>query len=211
MKEKYNMIKNIIFDLGNVIFKWDPDIVLQHFAQNEEEAKLLKEYIFASEEWKLLDRGFINNDEAIEIIQNRLPDQYSNLIKTILHEWYKFQPINEDTVKVAKGLKEKGYKIYVLSNLAIETYEYFKVIDFFKLCDGVVISAHEKIVKPNKEIFVTLLERYNIKAKECLFIDDDDTNKSIHTANNIGILGRKVIPNSSGDVLKLLKEFGIEL
>lgn len=205
------MIKNIIFDLGNVIFE-NPDInTLQHFNQNIEECKILKEYIFGSPQWKMLDKGLINNDEAIEIIQKKVPKKYSHLIKTIMHEWYRFISINEDSVKIVKELKEKKYKIYVLSNMAIETYEYLKKFDFFKLCDGIVISSYEKLVKPDKEIFVTLLQRYKIKAEECLFIDDDDTNRNIDIANEIGILGRRVIPNNNKDILKLLEEFGIEL
>lgn len=56
-----------------------------------------------------------------------------------------------------------------------------------------------------------LLERYNLKAEECLFIDDDDTNRSYITANELGILGRRVEPNSKKDVIKLLNEFNIDI
>ena len=63
--------------------------------------------------------------------------------------------------------------------------------------------------KPDEKIFKLLLERYNLKPEECLFIDDDDTNKSFDTANKIGICGRKVIPNSYEDIIKLLKEYEI--
>ena len=127
-----------------------------------------------------------------------------------MHEWYKTQSINEDIVEIAKKLKERNYNIYVLSkNMAKETYEYFKNIDFFKVCNGIVISSHENVKKPDERIFNTLLTRYKLNPKECLFIDDDDTNKSYETANKIGILGRKVEPNDKQDIIKLLKEFDI--
>lgn len=95
--------------------------------------------------------------------------------------------------------------------MAKATYLHLKNIDFFKLCDGIVISAYENVKKPDERIFKILLERYNLKAEECLFIDDDDTNRSYITANKIGILGRRVEPNSKKDIVNLLNEFNIEV
>ena len=205
------MIKNIIFDLGNVIINYDQDKIINNFTIDEDEKIFIKEKIFKSPEWKLLDLGQITNNAAIEEIQKRNDIKYNKLINIFLHEWYKTQPINEDIVEIAKKLKERNYNIYVLSNMAKETYEYFKNIDFFKVCNGIVISSHENVKKPDERIFNTLLTRYKLNPKECLFIDDDDTNKSYDTANKIGILGRKVEPNDKQDIIKLLKEFDITL
>ena len=128
-----------------------------------------------------------------------------------VHEWYKKLTVNEDIVDIAKQLRTQNFNIYVLSNMAEATYLYIKNIDFFKLCDGIVISAYENIKKPDKKIFEILLNRFNIKANESLFIDDDDTNRSYITANELGILGRRVEPNSAKDIIKLLNEFDIKL
>ena len=205
------MIKNIIFDLGNVIINYDQDKIINNFTIDEDEKIFIKETIFKSPEWKLLDLGQITNNAAIEEIQKRNDIKYNKLINIFLHEWYKTQPINKDIVEIAKKLKERNYNIYVLSNMAKETYEYFKNIDFFKVCNGIVISSHENVKKPDERIFNILLTRYKLNPKECLFIDDDDTNKSYETANKIGILGRKVEPNDKQDIIKLLKEFDITL
>lgn len=205
------MIKNIIFDLGNVIIKGSSIETLMHFTKNEKIAKELKEYIFKTEEWKLLDLGNISKEEAIIRMQEKAPKEYSKLIKDVMDKRCKYLIVNEDTIEIAKKLKEKGYHIYVLSNMAAFTYEYFQEIDFFKLCDGIIISAYEHLVKPDEKIFKTLLDKYHLKAEECLFIDDDDTGKSFETANRLGILGRKVKPNDSQDVLTLLKEYKIEI
>ena len=205
------MIKNIIFDLGNVIINYNQDKIINNFTIDEDEKIFIKEKIFKSPEWKLLDLGQITNNVAIEEIQKRNDIKYNKLINIFLHEWYKTQPINKDIVEIAKKLKERNYNIYVLSNMAKETYEYFKNIDFFKVCNGIVISSHENVKKPDERIFNTLLTRYKLNPKECLFIDDDDTNKSYETANKIGILGRKVEPNDKQDIIKLLKEFDITL
>lgn len=204
------MIKNIIFDLGNVILGYDKERVAREFTSNIDEIKFIKEKIFDSPEWELLDLGIITNDEAIQIISKKEDPKYAKLIDVFFHEWYKVQSINKDTINIAKQLKERGYNIFVLSNMAKETYEYFKDLDFFKLSTGIVISAYENIKKPDEKIFKILLERYNLKPEDCLFIDDDDTGKSYDISNRLGIKGRRVKPNDSKDVLKLLKENDIE-
>ena len=205
------MIKNIIFDLGNVIIKGSNVKTLMHFTNDEKVAKDLIQYIFKTEEWKLLDLGNISKEEAIIRMQEKAPKEYAKLIEEVMNRRCEYLIVNKDTIEVAKKLKEKGYHIYVLSNMAAFTYEYFQEIDFFKLCDGIMISAYEHLVKPDEKIFMTLLDRYQLSPEECLFIDDDDTGKSLETANKLGILGRRVKPNDSQDVLTLLKEYKIEI
>lgn len=205
------MIKNVIFDLGNVIIKGTHSSIIKEFARNDEEKKFIEEIFLKAPEWNLLDTGIITNNEAIIEIQKRTDKKFHNLIETSLHEWYKKIYINEDIVNIARKLKLQEYNIYILSNMAEATYLYIREDDFFKLCDGIVISAYENVKKPDIKIFKTLLERYNINAEECLFIDDDDTNRSYVTANKLGILGRRVEPNSSEDIKKMLKEYNIEI
>ena len=190
------MIKNIIFDLGNVIIKGTHSSIITELAKNEEERNFIKYKFLKSPEWNLMDLGRL---------------KFKNLIETSLHKWYKNLYVNEDIVEIAKKLKAQSYNIYVLSNMAKATYEYLKSIEFFKLCNGIVISAYENVKKPDERIFKILLERYNLKAEECLFIDDDDTNRSYSMANELGILGRRVEPNSKKDIIKLLNEFNIEV
>ena len=205
------MIKNIIFDLGNVIIKGTHSSIIKQYAKNEEEKIFIEENFLKSPEWNLMDTGMITNNEAIIEIQKRNNKLFYNLIETILNEWYKKLQVNEDIVDIARKLKLQNYRLYVLSNMAKATYLHIKEIDFFGLCDGIVISAYENIKKPDEKIFKTLLERYNLKAEECLFIDDDDTNRSYTTANKLGILGRRVEPNSEKDIIKLLNEFNIKI
>lgn len=205
------MIKNIIFDLGGVVIKYDQRKIINTFTNNDDEIKYIFDEIFHSNEWKLMDLGLITKEEVIQNINSRNNNKYKELTEKFLNEWYKTQVINQDVVNIAKKLKENEYNIYVLSNMATTTYEYYKNNDFFKLCNGIVISAHEHIKKPDEKIFNILLDRYSLKAEECLFIDDDDTNRSYETANRLGILGRRVIPNDYNDICNELKEFDIIL
>lgn len=205
------MIKNIIFDLMNVIIKKDSNIkTLMNFTNDANKAEDLQKYIYKTEEWKLLDLGNISHKQAIKEMQRKAPKEYSDLIKEVMNNRCQYFTVNEETVKIAKSLKEKGYHIYVLSNMSEFAYTYFKDIDFFKICDGIMISAYEHLVKPDEKIFMTLLYRYGLKPEECLFVDDDDTGKTLETANKLGILGRSVKPNDSQDVLNLLGEYNIE-
>lgn len=205
------MIKNIIFDLGNVIINYNQKKIINNFTEKEEEIKYIYDEIFHAPEWTLMDLGDITNDEAIEIINKRNEFKYEKLTQEFLYEWYKKQPINRDIVEIAKILKNNGYNLFVLSNMANQTYEYFKNDEFFSLCTGIVISAHEHVKKPDEKVYRLLLDRYNLNAEECLFIDDDDSGKNYETANKIGIKGRRIMPNQAEDVKKLLLEFNVKI
>ena len=205
------MIKNIIFDLGNVIINYNQKKIINNFTEKEEEIKYIYDEIFHAPEWTLTDLGDITNDEAIEIINKRNEFKYEKLTQEFLHEWYKKQPINRDIVEIAKILNNNGYNLFVLSNMANQTYEYFKNDEFFSLCTGIVISAHEHVKKPDEKVYRLLLDRYNLNAEECLFIDDDDSGKNYETANKIGIKGRRIMPNQAEDVKKLLLEFNVKI
>ena len=205
------MIKNIIFDLGNVIINYNQKQIINNFTKKEEEIKYIYDEIFHAPEWELMDLGNITNDEAIEVINKRNEFKYQKLTDNFLHEWYKEQEINRDIVEIAKKLKRNGYKLFVLSNMANLTYEYFKKDEFFSLCTGIIISAHEHLIKPDEKVFRLLLDKYKLNAEECLFIDDDPSEQNYKTANKIGIQGRRIIPNQAEDVRKLLLEFNIEI
>ena len=205
------MIRNIIFDLGNVIIKYNQRQIINNFTKKEEEIKYIYDEIFHAPEWELMDLGNITNDEAIEVINKRNEFKYQKLTEDFLHEWYKKQTINRDIVEIAKRLKKNEYELFVLSNMANLTYEYFKNDEFFSLCSGIIISAYEHIKKPGEKVYRLLLNRYNLNAEECLFIDDDLSGENYKTANKIGIKGRRIMPNQAEDVTNLLSEYRIEI
>ena len=203
------MIKNIIFDLGNVIINYNQEKIIKHFTQNKDEHDYIIVQIFRAPEWQMMDLGTLTNQEAANIINQRNNFRYEDLTDEFLNNWYKVQNINRDVVEFAKKLYEKGYKSYVLSNMANSTFEFFKNDEFFKMCDGIIISAHEHIKKPDRKVFEILMSRYNLKPHECIFIDDDDTGRSYNTANEMEILGRRVLPNNVQDIEKMLNENNI--
>ena len=203
------MIKNIIFDLGNVIINYNQEKIIKHFTQDKYEHDYIIDQIFKAPEWQMMDLGTITNQETASIINKRNNYKYKDLTEDFLDNWYKVQTINRDVVELAKKLYKDGYKLYVLSNMSNLTFEFFKEDEFFRLCDGIVISAHEHIKKPERRVFETLIGRYNLNPQETIFIDDDDTGRSYRTANEMGILGRVVLPNNVEDIKNMLAENGV--
>ena len=143
------MIKNLVFDLGNVVLILDWNSVLDKYADNEEDKKLLNQATFESEEWIKLDDGAIEKSGLV---------------------------INDEIINFIDASKEKGYHIYVLSNAPLDIPEYIENIGLEAKLDGKIISAQERLSKPNHKIYELLLNRYNLNAEECLFMDDRKEN-----------------------------------
>lgn len=179
------MIKNVIFDIGNVLLEFNPLDYLKRTFNNDNIEKLLYKEVFQCEEWLHLDRGVLTQDEAIKAISLRNL-KHEVLIKKCMDNWIDILTPIEGTVKILSELKEKGYKLYLLSNfhcLAFETV--YSKYEFFKHFDGGIISYKENLLKPESEIYYKLLDTYNLNAEECLFIDDTLVN--VEAARTLGI------------------------
>lgn len=204
------MIKNIIFDIGNVILQYDIKEVIPNFTKKESEKQFIINNIINSPEWlqySLIDTGFISREQAIEIVEDRTNHINDELIEKFWYRYNDYSFINDNVIDIIKELKEKDYKIYLLSNINSHTYNHIKDNKLFNLVDGYVFSYIEHQVKPYVGIYNTLLERYKLIPQECLFIDDNI--KNIKTANELGIQGKKVIPDNFESVVQTLKEYNI--
>ena len=204
------MIKNIIFDIGNVILQFDIKEVIPNFTKKESEKQFIINNIINSPEWlqySLIDTGFISREQAIEIVEDRTNHINDELIEKFWYRYNDYSFINDNVIDIIKELKEKDYKIYLLSNINSHTYNHIKDSKLFNLVDGYVFSYIEHQVKPYVGIYNTLLERYKLIPQECLFIDDNI--KNIKTANELGIQGKKVIPDNFESVVQTLKEYNV--
>ena len=204
------MIKNIIFDIGNVILQFDIKEVIPNFTKKENEKQFIINNIINSPEWlqySLIDTGFISREQAIEIVEDRTNHINDELIEKFWYRYNDYSFINDNVIDIIKELKEKDYKIYLLSNINSHTYNHIKDNKLFNLVDGYVFSYIEHQVKPYVGIYNTLLERYKLIPQECLFIDDNI--KNIKTANELGIQGKKVIPDNFESVVQTLKEYNV--
>lgn len=181
------MYKNIIFDLVNVVLDYNPVAYLKEKFNDNKVEEIILDTVFKSEEWPMLDRGVITEEEAIERIVNR-DIKNKEFIEIAFENWYEMlRPLN-DTVMLIKELKNKGFNLYYLSNFHLKAFDYvIKKNEVFKLFDGGVVSFKEKLLKPEKEIYTKILEAYDLKADECIFIDDVFEN--VEGANKEGIKG----------------------
>ena len=179
-------IKNIVFDLGRVLIKFEPK---EYIEQNVPEEKREDFYngIFGSAEWLMLDRGTLSYEDAKKIFKERVPGadkQIDRLFDVDLFEI--LQPI-EENVKLLPKLKEK-YNLYILSNFHQPAFEHiFKKFEFFRLFDGHTVSCYYYLLKPEKEIYDILIDKFNLIPEETVFIDDTKVN--IDACEKEGIRG----------------------
>lgn len=205
------MIKNIIFDIGNVILNFELLSVLSRFTNNKEEQKFIMDNIINSPEWlghALIDTGYIRKEDAIEIVKDRTNHVNDELISDFWNNYNQYASVNKQVLDLIKKLKDKGYKIYLLSNINPYTYDFVKISGLFDIVDGYVLSYREHMIKPYESIYKTLISRYSIKPNESLFVDDKEEN--VKTANKLGILGRNVKPDNYDSVIELLERYNIK-
>lgn len=180
------MIKNIIFDLGNVLIRFKPEEFVNKNIKKEYREKFFNA-VFKGQEWADLDRGVLEYSDAVKIFSEKIPE-CSSEIKKLFDNYILdvLEPI-EKNIEIMKSLKGK-YKLFVLSNFHYPAFDYiFKNWEFFKYFDGKIVSGHCKLLKPEKEIYELLCSTYSLNPIECVFIDD--TKANIEAAEKFGIKG----------------------
>ena len=199
------MIKNVVFDIGNVILNFDYMKVISQYTDSIEEKKFILDNIMNSPEWlgySLIDTGFITKEEAIQIVQDRTNHINDNLVQNFWNNYNNYAFVDKRVLNLIERLKNKGYKVYLLSNMNEYTFNKVKASNLFNIVDGYVLSYLVHQVKPYISIYKTLISRYNLTVSECLFIDDNENN--INTANSLGMIGRLVKPDNYEDILRVL-------
>jgi len=177
----HHKYKNIVFDLGGVLFYWNPlEIAKIH---NQIANRILD--VVCSEHWGNWDRGTMTAEEVAHELSGEFD---KNEVLRLMQEAPGYLKPLDKGLQIFKEVKALGYKTYVLSNLSKDCYnKIFHENEFFKEFDGLIFSYQVKTIKPEPEIYNILLNTYSLKPEECLFIDDLEHN--IAGANNIGIDG----------------------
>ncbi|KAB1231234.1 HAD family hydrolase [Chryseobacterium viscerum] len=201
-------IKNIIFDFGGVLMDWDPRYFFkEYFNDNERMEYFLKN--IAQDEWNIeQDRGR-SLAEGTEIQVKKFPE-WEKEIRAFYDNWTVMLKSDiPQNVEVLRKLKNTDYDLFGLTNWSEETFPYaLENYDFFQMFEGkIVVSGTEKLIKPDPKIWHVLLNRYNIKADESVFIDDNT--KNIEMAKSLGFITIQVLPDT--DLTKELKKVGVEV
>ena len=170
------MIRNIVFDMGNVMIYFNKKIFLDRAGVSGEDRTLLERVVFDSLEWARLDRGSLLEPEAEKLMCARLPERLHGYVHDFVYDWDKPLLPVRDMAPLVRELKAKGYGIYLLSNAASRQHDYWPDIPGSECFDGTLISADERLTKPEKEIYEFFLERFGLCPDECVFIDDNTMN-----------------------------------
>lgn len=182
------MIKNIIFDLGGVLIDWNPRYVYKTIFSSEEKMEWFLEHI-ATMEWNIQQDAGRDLQEATDWLVSKHPE-WKKEIEAYYGRWEEMLggPI-EGSVKILSDLLEsKKYRILALTNWSQNTFPIAqKNYAFLQWFEGIVVSGDEKCIKPDPEIYNIILDRYDLNAKESIFIDDNEHN--INTAVDLGLKG----------------------
>ncbi|NLC49567.1 MAG: HAD family phosphatase [Bacteroidales bacterium] len=178
-----NKIKHIIFDFGGVLIDWNPVYLYNKLFEDESDMNFFLDNI-CTPQWNIQQDAGRPLPTATEILQKEYPE-HSEMIGHYYGRWDEMLGgVIEDSERVLRMLKP-NYPIYGLTNWSAETITVaYSKYDFFQLLDGIVVSGDEKLIKPDPKLYQVLLDRYNLKASESLFIDDNIHN--IETARDMG-------------------------
>lgn len=171
------MIKNIVFDMGQVLIRWQPEYYLSQGCFPEEDKKLLLKEVFRSVEWVQLDRGSITLEEGAAAMRSRLPEHLHSAAWEYGIDWYRWPIVPmPGMADLARELKEKGYGVYLLSNCSIPLRQHFHRIPGSEVFDGILVSSENRMIKPQRDIFEKLFDTFDLKSEECFFVDDSVAN-----------------------------------
>lgn len=184
------MIQNYIFDCGKVLVQYEPKELTAACVQGPM-AEHICEVVFDRLYWDRLDDGTMTEEDIKEAIRDRLSEEEYPLACAVLDGWIKNLTPIPAMLDLIKEIKEQGGKVFLLSNIsknfAAQWKENAYLKELFDYFDGLVCSGPLGITKPHQEIFEHLLNTYDLKAEESIFIDDAVIN--IEGAKNCGIAG----------------------
>lgn len=171
------MINTIIFDIGNVLVEFCWRDMLHGFGLEGDAFETVANATVRHPAWEEFDKGVMTTKEVIDIFAASAPE-YRKYIEQIFEDPTKMINQYTYTKPWINELKERGYRVYILSNWSKPTYEAClnNELDFLPLMDGIVFSFQEHLIKPDKRIFETICSRYNITPSEAVFLDDNEPN-----------------------------------
>ena len=203
------MIKNILFDMGGVLLKFDPRRFVNRLNLSEEDGEILVREVFHSAEWVCLDRGSMTGEEAIRSMCARIPGRLHGAAREVFEHWDEPRLAMEGSCELVEELSKRGYGLYLLSNAGVRHREYWPdlpVSRFFG--DRLMVSAFHGVLKPDAAFYEKAFGLFGLDRRECLFIDDNPVN--IEAAWRVGLDG--VVYHGDPALLRRrLREKGVNL
>ena len=196
---------DIILDMGNVLLEWNKDKILKAVAKTQKDYLILDKAIFQSGLWERLDLGTLTREELVDKVLSLLGDCYREKVEEVIWNWPAYIDIYTEDFPLLTRLKEKGHRIFVLSNTSPVFYELLKdqLYPLNGILDGFVLSCDIKVIKPDRKMFEEILRKYQLDPANCVFLDDIADNTKM--AETLGIKVYQVKQRS--DVVDILKKF----
>lgn len=192
-------MKNIVFDLGGVVFARDPRKFEPEFIKFFSYIMLPQMPRF----WEEYDRGMVSYEQVVSDLA-----EYNSCDRELADKNLRRSILTQEEIPATKALiaelKAAGYKLYVLSNMSLEFIEFLRKTDVYKYFDGEVVSCEEHVVKPDAEIYKRLVDRYSLNEGETMFIDDRKEN--VAAARNQGWGGFNFNPRNPEESCSELRE-----
>lgn len=171
------MVRNIVFDMGQVIIRFDPAFFMDREGITDpEERKLIMNELFLSVEWAQMDAGVLTEETAEPSILQRFPERMHEKVRHLLYNWAYPRETVPGMEEIVEKLKNQGYGVYLLSNASKAQHQYWPLIPVSRLFDGKLISCDVRTVKPCPRIYELFTEKFGLKPEECLFVDDSTAN-----------------------------------
>jgi putative hydrolase of the HAD superfamily len=166
------MIKNVIFDIGNVLIKWDPASIVANFFPDHQDHLALAKSIFKSEIWYDLNFGKLSMNEAIASYNTTIGLEVK-ILEELMNKMLESLVTIDESVELLKKLHALKVPLYSITDNVREIIEYEKSkYDFLDLFIDIITSYDTNVLKPNSAIYEHLLQKHSLIAAECVFIDD---------------------------------------
>ena len=195
------MIKNILFDMGNVLIRFAPEVFIRRAGVTDSaDHDLLRREVYQRLEWVELDRGILTEEEAIAAMTGRLPERLHPAAVKLVTHWDRPPLPVEGMEELAEDLQSAGYELFLLTNAGPRHREYWPRFSVSRLFppERVFLSAEWHLLKPENAYYRLALEHFGLRAGECVFIDDTPAN--VEGAVRAGIHG--VVFHGSAPLLR---------
>ncbi len=170
------MLKNLIFDVGEVLLEYRWGEALTDIGVDAEEAREIGGKLVRDPVWMMMDYGVMSAEEVAEKMKIIYPEDAEKMGWILRHPEHLVVPRPEIWERVHR-LKEKGYRIYILSNYGKDMWEAHAAYQpFMRDLDGCVVSCRIHLLKPDARIYEYLLREYGLKREESVFFDDKAVN-----------------------------------
>lgn len=196
---------DIILDMGNVLLEWNKDKILRGVVKTEKDYMILDKAIFQSGLWERLDLGTLTREDLILKVVSMIGSIYQEKVQEVVWNWPSYIEIYTEVFPLLVRLKEKGHRIFVLSNTSPVFYELLEeqLSPLNGILDGFVLSCDIKVIKPDRKMFEEILHKYQLDPANCVFLDDIADNTKM--AESLGIKAYQVKHRS--DIVDILPRF----